>query len=236
MIWIVIYNVRWAPPCLFALPFRGSCQPDLQHVNSPVSPEIHAMMMQESRLTDFQQRQINNQLKNGGALPLTFNLTPLEPSVQSEPKVTRVTALTGHQQKRSAEQCSAGDNYKPDQFKPRATRDLEKEKRQLQNLLSTGQKDIRPPDFQRDLTERREQQIDRFQEVLDEIEERRQFLEDMMALGKGHQYQHFINTEISQKICELEKIDRKRSAELSTPNLNGKKAQSKERDTERVKI
>ncbi|XP_073708054.1 UPF0193 protein EVG1 [Garra rufa] len=194
-------------------------EPRVNHYKTETRQLIQ-MMMQESRLTDFQQRQINNQLKNGGALPLTFNLTPLEPSVQSEPRVPSATALTGHQQKRSAERCRAGDNYKREKFKPSATRDLEKEKRQLQNLLSTGQKDIGPTDSQRDSTERREQQIDRFQEVLDEIEERRHFLEDMMSLGKGHQYQHFINTEISQKICELEKIDRKRSEELSTLELN----------------
>ncbi|XP_067230895.1 UPF0193 protein EVG1 isoform X2 [Chanodichthys erythropterus] len=183
--------------------------------------QLIQLMMQESRLTDFQQRQINNQLKNGGALPLTF--TPLEQKkVQPEPRVSRWTSLIGHQQRRSAERCSAGDNYKREQFQPSATRDLEKEKRRLQNVLSTGQKDAGPTHSQRDLTERREQQIDRFQEVLDEIEDRRQFLEEMIALGKGHQYQHLINTEISQKICELEEIDRKRSEELRTLNLNGK--------------
>lgn len=36
--------------------------------------------------------------------------------------------------------------------------------------------------------------------VLDEIEDRRQFLEEMNALGRGSQYRHFINTEISQVI------------------------------------
>ncbi|XP_052415588.1 UPF0193 protein EVG1 [Carassius gibelio] len=195
--------------------------------------QLIQMMMQESRLTDFQQRQINNQLKNGGALPLTFNLKPLEPSVQSEPRVNKVAALIGHQKRRSAEKCSAGDNYKREQFKPRAIRDQEKEKRQLQNLFSTGQKDVGPTHSQRDSTERKEKQIDdRFQEVLDEIEERKQFLEDMTALGKGHQYQQLINTEISQKIRELEKIDKKRSEELTTFKLDGKKEQNKARDRE----
>lgn len=110
--------------------------------------------------------------------------------------------------------------------------DQEKEKRQLQNLFSTGQKDVGPTHSQRDSTERKEQQMDRFQEVLDEIEERKQFLEDMTALGKGPQYQQLINTEISQKIRELEEIDRKRSEEISTLKLVGKKEQSKERDRE----
>ncbi|XDV36072.1 hypothetical protein PO909_005922 [Leuciscus waleckii] len=195
--------------------------------------QLIQLMMQKSGLTDFQQKQINNQLKNGGALPLTF--TPVEQKkVQSEPRVSRVTSLMGHQLRRSAERCSAGDNYKREKFQPSATRDLEKEKRILQNVISTGKKDAGPTHSQRDSTERRVQQIDRFQEVLDEIEDRRQFLEEMIALGKGDQYQHLINTEISQKICELEEIDRKRSEELRTLNLNGKEElQSKEMDGER---
>nr|XP_017212019.1 UPF0193 protein EVG1 isoform X1 [Danio rerio] len=187
--------------------------------------QLIKLMMQESRLTDFQQRQINNKLKNGGALPITFYSSPLEPNTPSETRVTRVGTLVGQQQKRSAERCRAGDNYKREQFLPSAARDLEKEKRKLQNLLSTGQKDAGPTHSQRESTERREQPVDRFQEVLDEIEDRRQFLEEMMSLGKGHQYQQLINTEISQKICELEEIDKKRSEELRTPQLTGKEEQ-----------
>ncbi|XP_056101084.1 UPF0193 protein EVG1 isoform X2 [Rhinichthys klamathensis goyatoka] len=186
----------------------------------------------ESRVTNYR-TETRQLIQYGGALSLTF--TPVEQKkVQSEPRVSRVTSLMGHQLRRSAERCSAGDNYKREKFQPSATRDLEKEKRRLQNVLSTGKKDAGPTHSQRDSTERREQQIDRFQEVLDEIEDRRQFLEEMMTLGKGDQYQHLINTEISQKICELEEIDRKRSEELRTLNLNGKEElQSKERDGER---
>lgn len=42
--------------------------------------------------------------------------------------------------------------------------------------------------------------------VLDEIEDRRQFLEEMMTLGKGHQYEHLINTEISQVKIQIHKL------------------------------
>jgi hypothetical protein len=47
-----------------------------------------------------------------------------------------------------------------------------------------------------------------------EIEERRQFLEEMEALGRGKEYRTRIATEISQKLRELEVIDQIRSAEL----------------------
>ena len=47
--------------------------------------------------------------------------------------------------------------------------------------------------------------------VLQEIEDRRQFLEEMEALGQDKPYQSKIQTEISQRIRELELIDRDRT-------------------------
>ena len=46
--------------------------------------------------------------------------------------------------------------------------------------------------------------------VLKEIEERKQFLDDMKRLGKDQLYNNKITTEISQKIRELELIDKQR--------------------------
>lgn len=46
--------------------------------------------------------------------------------------------------------------------------------------------------------EEEEEEIDRFEEVMGEIEERRQFLEDMAALGQDKPHRSRILTEISQ--------------------------------------
>ena len=46
--------------------------------------------------------------------------------------------------------------------------------------------------------EEEEEEIDRFKEVLGEIEERRQFLADMAALGQDKPHRNKIVTEISQ--------------------------------------
>lgn len=43
--------------------------------------------------------------------------------------------------------------------------------------------------------------------VLQEIEDRQEFLEEMEALGQDRQYHSKIQTEISQRIRELELID-----------------------------
>lgn len=176
-------------------------------------------MMQESRLNNFQQRQINDRMKKGAALPLTCNPTSSSPPSQPKPKAVQPgrTCLSSKPQRRNADTCSSGENYTREMFRPSATRDLEKEKRRLQNILATGQeepKSQKPTKVPLELSREEEVPRDRFQEVLEEIEERRQFLGEMTALGKGKNYQTLINTEISQKIRELEVIDKARSADL----------------------
>ncbi|XP_064872351.1 UPF0193 protein EVG1 homolog [Oncorhynchus nerka] len=181
--------------------------------------DILKLMMQESRLTNFQQRQLNDKLKKGSALPLTCNPTSSAPPSLPKPKVVKnsTNRTPAKPLRRTADNCSSGNNYTRDRFRPSATRDLEKEKRRLQNILATGQEEPRPSRPRNiSLDQGPEEERDRFQEVLDEIEERKEFLEEMTALGKGKQYRNIINTEISQKIHELEVIDKARSAELGT--------------------
>ncbi|XP_065378218.1 UPF0193 protein EVG1 isoform X6 [Macaca fascicularis] len=50
--------------------------------------------------------------------------------------------------------------------------------------------------------------------MVKEIQERKEFLTDMEALGQGKQYRGIILAEISQKLREMEDIDRRRSEEL----------------------
>uniref|UniRef100_A0A7N6FBQ4 Uncharacterized protein n=1 Tax=Anabas testudineus TaxID=64144 RepID=A0A7N6FBQ4_ANATE len=88
--------------------------------------------------------------------------------------------------------------------------DLEKEKRRLQNILSTGHN--KPPSSPNAST-----LICFSFVVLDEIEERRQFLADMASLGQEKKYINIINTEISQKIRELETLDKARSSKKDAP-------------------
>uniref|UniRef100_A0A3Q1J9S3 Uncharacterized protein n=1 Tax=Anabas testudineus TaxID=64144 RepID=A0A3Q1J9S3_ANATE len=85
-----------------------------------------------------------------------------------------------------------------------------KEKRRLQNILSTGHN--KPPSSPNAST-----LICFSFVVLDEIEERRQFLADMASLGQEKKYINIINTEISQKIRELETLDKARSSKKDAP-------------------
>ncbi|XP_076130463.1 UPF0193 protein EVG1 [Alosa pseudoharengus] len=186
---------------------------------SKETQEMLKLMMQESRLTNLQQRKLSSHLRKGEALPLTCNPTSSAPPPQPKPMAIKTsTSLSAKPLRRQAEVCKAGDSYKRELFRPSATRDLEKEKRRLQNILSGSEGDPKPRGV-RSLAKGKsvdEEEKDRFQEVLEEIEDRKQFLEEMTSLGMGSHYQHIINTEISQKIRELELIDKARSASLQS--------------------
>ncbi|XP_021114674.1 UPF0193 protein EVG1 isoform X2 [Heterocephalus glaber] len=202
-------------------------------------------------------------LKGGDPLPLRCSPTSSQtasPSKQPASAIYLPPILTARSHLRPASLCQANGAYSREQFKPQATRDLEKEKRRLQNIFATG-KD--PEERKRKGTpvpqEEPAPEADRFEErepcvvcvqldgankrksvcirhcpppqgawgphvpalmslllcpVVREIQERKEFLATMEALGQGKQYQRIILTEISQKIREMEDIDHKRSEAL----------------------
>ncbi|XP_078286571.1 UPF0193 protein EVG1 [Rhinoraja longicauda] len=174
-------------------------------------------MMHESKLNMFQQRQLNRRLQEGDSLPVSCNPassqvsdpTPLPPAPPLR------VQLPSKPQLRPAESCRAGDAYQREQFRPRPTRNLEREKQRLQNIMATGTDGPLPDKKQKPEEEEEEKPApDRFDELCSEIEERRQFLQQMESFGRGKDFRGIIHTEISQKIREMEEIDRRRSSEL----------------------
>ncbi|XP_076584379.1 UPF0193 protein EVG1 isoform X2 [Chaetodon auriga] len=175
---------------------------------SKQTQDMLRLMMQESRLTNLQRKKINECLKNGAALPLTTAPAPPPQPKTSKPVQKR---LLGKPQRRTAESCCSGNSYTREKFCPGPTRDLEKEKRRLQSIMATGQEEPTAVSFKgipACQNPGAAEERDRYQEVLDEIEERMQFLADMASLGKEKQYINIINTEISQKMRELEVLDK----------------------------
>ncbi|KAG8015116.1 UPF0193 protein EVG1-like protein, partial [Nibea albiflora] len=160
-------------------------------------------------------KETQDMLRYGAPLPLTSDSTASASPPQPKASKSVQRRLPGKPQKRSAETCRSGSNYTREKFRPGPIRDLEKEKRRLQNILATG-KDEPTPASSENVPTRRNEEVekdkDQFQEVLDEIQERRQFLEHMASLGQEKKYIDIINTEISQKIRELEVLEKKRGA------------------------
>ncbi|XP_061534646.1 UPF0193 protein EVG1 [Phycodurus eques] len=181
------------------------------HQYSKETRDLVTSMMQEFTLSNLQKKQISDCLNNGSALPLTAEPSSSASSPQPKTSQRSQKPPPGRPQRRSAVCCRSGNSYVRQKFCPAPTRDLEKEKRRLQNILATGHEqspeDAASQNVAANLKPQVTEGIDRYQEVLDEIEERRQFLSYMASLGQDKQYIHTINTEISQKIRELEMLD-----------------------------
>ncbi|XP_034543112.1 UPF0193 protein EVG1 [Notolabrus celidotus] len=176
--------------------------------------DLLRLMMQESKLNNLQRKKINECLQNGATLPLTSDPTSSSALPQAKPCKSVKKCFSGKPQRRSAESCRSGDGYTREKFRPGPTRDLEKEKRRLQNILATGQEEPEAESSQNDSARLNSEEKDRFEEVLDEIEERREFLEHMASLGQEKPYINLINTEISQRIQELKVLEKAQSPEM----------------------
>ncbi|NXN00651.1 EVG1 protein, partial [Sylvia borin] len=176
--------------------------------------ELVRAMMEELQVTQSQKRYLMDYVKRGDALPLQrFPPSSKQPVPVSYPAAAcQPHRLPARPLLRPAKVCQAGDAYTREKFKPQPTRDLEKEKRRLQNILATGKDEVEQVFVRKKEEERAEP--DRFEELMNEIQERREFLAEMEALGQGKKYQGIVLTEISQKLHEMEIIDKKRSEEM----------------------
>ncbi|XP_054599937.2 UPF0193 protein EVG1 isoform X2 [Nothobranchius furzeri] len=159
--------------------------------NSKEALDMLRLRKEESMLTSQQWKQINHSKVEAASRPVTSS--SLSESIQRHQPQTSW--------RRGAEACRQhANNYEREKFCPGPTRDLEEEKRRLQSIFAVGKEESSSSESPRKIPvqEPEASEIDHFQEVLNEIEERRQFLADMAALGQEDRYADMINTEISQ--------------------------------------
>ncbi|XP_041474302.1 UPF0193 protein EVG1 homolog [Lytechinus variegatus] len=188
---------------------------------SKETQELLKVMMKESKLNNFQTRQLQKTMQDGASLPLSCNPTtsakPAQPVPHQKPSA-RVSPMAHGKGVRSKEVIEESGAYERPKYPGGGvTKSLDKEKERLANYMAYGE-DIPP------ITEERKREvlktpepepiIDRFADLEAEIQERVEFLEDMRKLGKEKHYKTIINTEISQKIREMEVIDKQRTQQL----------------------
>ncbi|NWS11381.1 EVG1 protein, partial [Pachyramphus minor] len=153
----------------------------------------------------------------GNALPVQWPPTSSKQPVPAfSPPACQPRRLPARPHLRPAKVCQAGDAYTREKFKPQPTRDLEKEKQRLQNILATGKDEVED-EVERVLIRTKEEEIpepDRFEELVKEIQDRREFLAQMEALGQDKEYKGIVLAEISQKMHEMKIIDKKRTEEI----------------------
>ncbi|CAF1142209.1 unnamed protein product [Adineta steineri] len=177
---------------------------------------VEKTIADEARVNNFQFSQLTSGMLRGATLsakpeassiqssvPIKKRVKPIRPSNTSNPSGLR----TYNDIVKS--NAYAQPDYYPGPIKGRT--DYEKDR--LGNLMAYG---IDPSKMPYEPAEHlsSSHEIDRFDELVLEIEERKEFLEQMILLGKRKEYQEIISNEIADKIREMEQIDRQRSKAL----------------------
>ncbi|XP_014286864.1 UPF0193 protein EVG1 homolog [Halyomorpha halys] len=185
------------------------------------SPETEAFLrelIRESKLSIFQRKEVEKSIKNGQPLPLP----PRKTAPSNNKKITplgelKVKYMIPRRRKLNSIQKSGA--FERDTFVPTyAKANHETEKKKLQEIMSFGRtlksgKIYKKPSFITDdeVSTYEESDITMkesfLQEMMEEIDERRKFLERMESLGKGKKYKDIIEQEIVGKYNLIEKMN-----------------------------
>ncbi|CAH8569941.1 unnamed protein product [Schistosoma mattheei] len=205
-------------------------------------------LVNESKISNFYRRSISDSVKNGESLSTNFeNRSKIGRNLLSEQKKKSIKRATRPQRRtRSLIELSGAYDPVPYNPSPITINTGAAEKLRLAHLMTYGEeptwkslqndqiKDgrleylgrriLKYPKTDGDNDDYNNKQIetnkDRFEELIDEINERSEFLTEMRKLGRLKEYQTTVETEISQLIREMEQIDLKRINQMNQNNLN----------------
>ncbi|RZB39072.1 UPF0193 protein EVG1 -like, partial [Asbolus verrucosus] len=173
----------------------------LHPAKASYSPETHQflrVLMDENKLSMFQRKKIDYYLRNGEPLPLPSSRTGDELKARRKPPT--VLVRPGSSKRRTRETILKSGAYEREKFVPKHSRiDREKEKNRLQNRMAFG-KDVEP---KRPVVRIKESdavhEINRFDQLVNEIKEREEWLQKMEELGQGNKYRLVIQQQIQAK-------------------------------------
>ncbi|GFT12784.1 hypothetical protein TNCV_5095241 [Trichonephila clavipes] len=168
------------------------------NVNSKLQNEILYFVDNSKTLPYIPKEQVKSEQENQEPLPNKTHLTlPSRPIQRLRSQIIE----SGLYER---------ERYRPNPSKTRPP----KEKERLQNMMAFGQ------DFDVETIEKPKKEIelpmeinpsDIFDEILNEIKERRDFLEEMTQLGLRKRYLPEIQCQISVRLKELEKLDKEKA-------------------------
>ncbi|XP_058121469.1 UPF0193 protein EVG1 homolog [Anopheles ziemanni] len=177
--------------------------------------DLIKVLMEEAKLTILQRNKINYHLRNGEPLPV-----PKEPKFEQEYNNFLPMAIPRKNiKRRSLSTIIESGAFDVEKYVPHKPKEpAEKLKIKLQEQMS-GVK-VFPDDGRKRKVLRSKSEgcldfvtPDRASELLEEINERVQWIEEMEALGEGKKHRATIQLQIAEKLNELKRLERNKSQE-----------------------
>eukprot|EP01112_Ceratiomyxa_fruticulosa_P020926 TRINITY_DN7260_c0_g4_i1.p1 TRINITY_DN7260_c0_g4~~TRINITY_DN7260_c0_g4_i1.p1 ORF type:complete len:188 (+),score=58.58 TRINITY_DN7260_c0_g4_i1:126-689(+) len=168
-------------------------------LSQQTSSLVHSMI-NTSNLSEYQKRELEKQLKGIDTKP-TAKPKRVGGNVGGDPFGS---SIKSYGSKKTQGTILDEDPYKRERYLPSSSGDKSKQKEKLQTAMENHgkPKDIPIPKIEPVVKK------DRFETLIDEIEDRKKFLEGMRAYGKAEKYERTINQEIEIRIAELELLQK----------------------------
>ncbi|KAL1494217.1 hypothetical protein ABEB36_009847 [Hypothenemus hampei] len=170
------------------------------------NPETHKflnLLMEECKLSMAQRKKLNYHLRNGEPLPCSHKV------YNRNSKLPPVTIRPGSSKRRSRSDIISSGAYERELFRPNyPVVDREREKEKLANKMAYN-KDIKVTKER--VLKKFEQEpvkveLNRFDQLLEEINERKQWLKEMEDLGHSEKYRLIIEQQIQNKMREMQNL------------------------------
>nr|XP_047144437.1 uncharacterized protein LOC101236729 isoform X3 [Hydra vulgaris] len=179
---------------------------------SPQTQELLNVMMEEPKLTMFQKKQLRDSIKEIRPLPTVCGPTSSCKKSQKQiapVKVRNHSQFTSSKRKKEIIDLISEKEKVNNMYIPKTCKVItEEDKELLQNKMAYG-KDFKQfkKTAKKTVAIEPSENVDEFNIVLQEIEERKNFLKEMEKLGKEKNYLLIIETEISQNCLFLNAND-----------------------------
>ncbi|XP_071551671.1 UPF0193 protein EVG1-like isoform X2 [Panulirus ornatus] len=181
---------------------------------------IALQLLQEAAVNSQHQRYIERWVGSGSSLPHHRALAAPSQTTprHARPSSTISTPRPHIQTKRSHQAIKLMKVYEPNtHYVPPPPKYGPGSKERCQELMAFGKEGVNkhPMPETRVQDQGDHPETDRFTELVNEMEERVQWLKAMEAVGAGDKYHNLIATQLALKLRDLELIDQKRARDLT---------------------
>ncbi|KAL7733993.1 hypothetical protein ACLKA6_011687 [Drosophila palustris] len=178
---------------------------------SKETADLLKLLMKESKMSMVMRKQINESLRNGEPLPLP---KPPRPNTNNDlDKETQAILERARNAKRKTmQQIEASGAYEKSYFRPKPDNRMVGDKAKARLQFTMAGVDLPDPavkPLRRSREDRLVTEEDIINELLDQINERADWLAEMEALGQGKKYYPEIRDQISERLHRIRALETK---------------------------
>ncbi|XP_044759581.1 UPF0193 protein EVG1 homolog [Coccinella septempunctata] len=191
------------------VPRGGILHPQRVRFN-PETKNYLKILMDESKMAMAQRKKSEYNLRDYESTPTTRRST--------KKRLPKVTIRPGSSKRRSYDSIIKSGALEREAFVPKPLINREVEKRRLQDSMTYGQNGPPKPVVKKPVKKPEKfKPLNRFDQLVQEIREREDWIAEMAQLGQDKKYKEIIDLQIQERIREMNRLDLDGTDDSKTP-------------------